>query len=101
MPSENSSPKHERRSSERQECQIKASVRRLGQVAETLDVINLSEQGCRLNGCDFDVGTELWIKFSALPALRARIVWAESGSCGCCFYESIGPARVVLAQMGE
>lgn len=100
MPSNDaSSQRPDRRSDERHECQIKASVRQLGRPAETLEVVSLSEQGCRLQGCDFAVGTELWIKFSALPALRARTVWAERGACGCRFYESIGPVRVVLARM--
>jgi len=102
MPSDDaSSQRPERRSGVRYECQIKASVRELGQTAETLDVISLSEEGCRLNGCDFGVGTELWIKFSGIPALRARTVWAQGGSCGCRFYEPIGPVRVVLAQIVE
>lgn len=59
-------------------------------------MVSPSEQGRRLQGCDFAVGTELWSKVSALPALRAI---ERPGRRGRRLHEAIGPVRVILTRM--
>jgi len=91
----------ERRSEKRRACHLMALVREFGRPGKPVRVTNLSEHGCRLQGCDFSVNSELWIKFASVPPIRARVVWAHDDSAGCRFDEPLASVMVALADLGE
>ena len=78
---------------------VEAVVRQFGGAGVSCQVRDFSPQGCRLHGCSFSPGAEVWIKFAGVDAVRARVVWAHSGLAGCRFGEPLSPLMIALARL--
>ncbi len=100
-PDEPDADASERRCERRRACHLMALVREFGRPGKPVRVSNLSEHGCRLQGCDFAANSELWIKFADVPPIRAKVMWAHDGAAGCRFYEPLAKVMVALADLGD
>jgi hypothetical protein len=88
-----------RRCQRRVNTDLVATVREFGRSGSQCRVRDFSPEGCRLHDCDFAPNAEVWIKFSGISPVRARVVWAHSGLAGCHFYEPLSPRMISLARL--
>jgi hypothetical protein len=88
----------ERRAEERQAVHIQATVREFSRLPSGVVVSNLSEHGCQLSGYSPAEGATLWLEFSTLTPLEAKVIWVRDQTVGCRFKLPLGPVRLILAE---
>jgi hypothetical protein len=88
----------ERRAEERQAVHIQATVREFSRPPGVVVVTNLSEHGCQLAGYSVIEGATIWLEFSTLTPLEAKVIWVRDHAVGCRFKLPLGPVRLILAE---
>lgn len=86
---------HDERAEERERVDYAGTVRELGSIARAVRLIDITRRGCRLKGDVAGAGEEVWIRISALPPLRARVIWSRGTECGCRFYEALSGSQLL------
>lgn len=70
----------------RLDVRMKGSLREHGHSSFSVDVVDLSASGCRLDtSCLIEPGTRVWLKFPRLGALVTTVMWRDGFRYGCSF----------------
>jgi hypothetical protein len=73
----------ERRRTPRVAISLGASLRERGRSAFTVQMVDLSASGCRVEiGSDLEVGAWVWLKLPGLEPRYSRIAWSRAGFAG-------------------
>ena len=81
------------RAADRISVTAEISTRRVGGPRYVVRTLDLSSTGCRIELADRpSVGERMFVKFSMLEVLEARVCWIEGGQAGLSFAKSIHPA---------
>lgn len=92
------------RKEERTPVNIAADLRRRGDRAVKVQLLDLSTKGFRIDShLVMSDGVEVWIKLPALESLRAYVAWSRGSVIGFAFEQPLHPAvlRMVVAMQNR
>jgi hypothetical protein len=83
----------ERRALRRVGCAMEVTVRQRGRFAVAADTIDLTTNGCRVDGAGpFERDGEMWVRLPGLESQSARVVWSRGEVTGLAFAHPLHPA---------
>ena len=88
-------PGPERRRAHRLAMSLAASVRERGRTAVSVDLVDLSTSGCRIElSFDIEADSWVWLKLPGLEPRYSRVAWCKSGFAGIAFENPLHEAVI-------
>lgn len=82
-----------KRGAQRIRIQADIQLRKLGHVKSRVSLFDLSPTGCRVELAEkVEVGELVWVTFTGLQSIEARVAWFENWIAGLSFTVPIHPA---------
>ena len=85
------------RQSNRQTLRCEVEFRRRGDVPYKVDLINLSQEGCRITApVMLQPGDGVWLRIPQMEPIHGKVVWADDWDVGVLFEKPFHPAVLDL-----